>query len=125
MPAPLKIVGYALDSLVKLSLKASRRVVQLRRYWLVPVRAFRICMVLNKAVHTPEESLNAFDAGILPIKIAIGRGGEEAVKTRGVGAVAGDHFVGADDVAQAFRHFRAVFDHHTLREDALDRFPVV
>ena len=78
----------------------------------------------HEPIHAPQESLNAFHARILPVEIAVGRRGEQAVQARRVGAVARDHLIGRDDVAQALRHFRAVLDDHALREQALDRFVV-
>ena len=64
--------------------------------------------------------MNAFNASILPIEVAVGRSGKQAIETRGIGAVTGDHFVRTDDVAQALRHFCAIFNHHALCEEALD-----
>ena len=84
----------------------------------------RLCIAHNEAIHAPQKSLNAFDARILPVEIAIGRRGEQAVQARRIGAVARDHLVRRDHVAQTLRHLRAVFDHHALREQALDRFVV-
>ena len=68
--------------------------------------------------------MDARYAGILPVEVAVGRRGEEAVKARGIGAIARDHFVRADDISQALRHFGAVFDHHALGKEAFDRFVV-
>ena len=46
--------------------------------------------------------MNAFDAGILPVEIAVGRRGEQAVEARGVGAVARDHLVGLTTLPRLF-----------------------
>src|ERR1700677_159447 len=81
-------------------------------------------MLLDKAIDAAQEFSNAFDPRILPIEIPIRRSGEKAVETRGVGAIARDHFIGTNNVAQALRHLRAVFDNHALREEALDGFVV-
>ena len=76
------------------------------------------------AVDAGEEAADAFDAGVLPVEIAVGRRGEERVHAGGVGAVFRDHVVGRDDVAEALRHFRAVLDDHALGEQALGRLVV-
>ena len=98
--------------------RACRR--QFGRHGLRHVGMIWLRIAHNEPVHASQESLNAFNPRILPVEIAIGRRGEQAVQARGVGAVARDHLVGRDHVAQALRHLRAVFDHHALREQALD-----
>ena len=54
-----------------------------------------------EAIDAAEEAADAGDAFFLPLEVAVGRRGEERVHARGVGAVAGDHVVGRDDVALA------------------------
>src|ERR1022692_660988 len=124
MPASLKVVGHALDGLVKLALNATCGRIQLRGKRFSPVWVFWLCIVLHEAKHSAQESLDAFYAGILPVQVTVGGSGEQAVETGGVGAVAGDHVVRADYVAETFRHFGAVFDDHALREEALYRLVV-
>ena len=124
MPAALEIVGDALYGLVKLALETARRVGEGLRLRFARGGLLRFRVLLDEAVDAAQKSLNAFDAGILPVEVAVGWGGEEAVKAGGVGAVAGDHFIGTDDVAEALRHFCAVFDHHALGEETLGGFIV-
>src|ERR1700691_5613994 len=117
MPASLEVVADTLYGLVKLALKTPRRAGHRRRQRSVPI-------LLEESVHPSQETLNAFNAGILPIEIAVGRSGEQAVEARSVGAVARHHFVRADDVAQVFLQYCAIFNDHALREQALDRLVV-
>ena len=118
VPTALEIVADALDGLVELALnwRADRRE-RHRRQRLYRLRSRRCrAFLVTQTVDLAQKSLNACDARILPVEIAVGRRGEQAVKARGIGAVAGDHFVRADHIAQALRHFCAVFDHHALGE---------
>src|SRR5205823_2499654 len=86
---------------------------------------FRMRVSNYEPVHTSEETLNAFNAGILPIKITVWGRGKQAVKARCVSAITSHHLVGTDYVTQALRHLGTIFDYHALREEALDRFIVV
>ena len=125
MPAPLKIVADAFDGLVHLALDGARRGRQRRCLWHRRRWRSRSSGVAHhKSVHAPQKSLNAFHARILPVEIAVGRRGEQTVEARRVGSIARDHLIGRDHVAQALRHLGAVFDHHALREQALDRLVV-
>src|SRR5215469_461861 len=78
----------------------------------------------EKPVYAAQESLNAFNAGVLPVEIAVGRSGEQAIQACGIGTVTRDHLVGRDYVAQILRHLAAFFDYHALGKEALDRFVV-
>src|SRR6185437_3293382 len=82
-------------------------------------------MAHDKSVYASQEALDAFDAGILPVEIAIRWGRKQAIEARGIGSIAGDHLVRADYGTQALRHRGAIFDHHALREETLDRFVVL
>src|SRR5437899_9731529 len=80
----------------------------------------RTCISDEEAIDASEKSLDAFNAGILPVEIAIRGRSEEAVQACCVGSVARDHLVGRNDIAQVLRHLPAFFDHHALGEEALD-----
>src|SRR5580765_928320 len=73
----------------------------------------------EETIHTPEESLDAFDAGILPIEIAVRWRGKQAIQACRICSVARDHLVGRADVSQVLRHLAAIFDYHALREQPL------
>src|ERR1700688_2059373 len=89
VPAALEVVADALDGLVKFALDRAC-------LWRERSCEQRLCggvcgawgISHHKAVDAAEEPLDAFDAGILPVEIAVGRSGEEAIETRGIGAVA-------------------------------------
>ena len=122
MPAALKVIAYALDGLVEFALNLpclwrERRAGQVSANAFL-ARTFRS----DKTINPAQESLNAFDARILPVEIAVRWSGEQAVEARGVGAIASHHFVRTDDVAETLRHFGAIFNHHALREEAFDGF---
>ncbi len=68
--------------------------------------------------------MDAFDAGVLPVEVAVGWSGEEAVEARGVSAIPRYHLVGADNIAKTLRHFCAVFYHHALGEETRGWFIV-
>jgi hypothetical protein len=116
VPAPLEVVADTLYGLVQLALDGARRRRQLGGNRLAPVGMFRLRIAYEEAVHAPQKSLNAFDAGVLPVEVTVGRGGEQAVEAGGIGAVARDHLIGRHNVAQVLRHFCPVFDHHALGE---------
>src|SRR3984957_16314850 len=124
MPAPLEVIGYALDRLVEFALQSPRRSADLCGHGSTPINVTWPGMLLEEAPYATQKSLNTFDARVLPVEIAVGRCGEEAVEAGSVGAVGGDHFIGAHNIAEALRHFCAVLDHHALREQALDGFVV-
>src|SRR5208282_6561293 len=113
VPAALKVVADALDGLVEFALDLTR----LRREgccgWRLGLRPrSRRGISCHETIDSAQESLDAFDAGVLPVEVAIGRSGEEAVEACGVRAITRNHFIRTDHVAQALRHFCAVFDDH-------------
>ena len=55
----------------------------------------------EECVNATNETANAFDPGILPVQIAIGRSSKQGVHAHCVGTVARHHLVGRDSVAQA------------------------
>src|SRR2546428_8204943 len=125
MPAALEVFRNLSDGLVQLA----QHLLRLRRE-IVPGIFRRVASmddrgVHNEPVHSPEKALNAFNSGVLPVEIAVGRCRKQAVETRGISAKAGHHLVGRDYVAQTLRHLRAVLDHHALSEHALDRLTML
>ena len=82
-------------------------------------------MPRHKSIHPSQEALYAFNSLILPIQIAIRRRGKQAVETRSVGAIARHHLVRRNHISKALGHLGAIFDHHALGEQALDRFIVL
>ena len=83
-------------------------------------------MVLHeKCVYTPHKPPSSFDARVLPVQVAIRGRGEQTVEPRSIGAIFRYHLVRANHIAQALRHLSAVFDHHALREQALNWFIVL
>src|SRR5436309_12126449 len=121
MPATLEVFRNLSDGLVQLA----QHLLRLRREIVTGIFRRVASMddrgVHNEPVHSPEKALYAFNPAILPVQIAVGRCGKQAVETRGISAKAGHHLVGRDYVAQTLRHLRAVLDHHALSEHALDR----
>src|SRR5947208_7436806 len=121
MPATLEVFRNLSDGLVQLA----QHLLRLRREIVTGIFRRVASMddrgVHNEPVHSPEKALNAFNSGVLPVEIAVGRCSKQAVETRGISAKAGHHLVGRDYVAQTLRHLRAVLDHHALSEHALDR----
>src|SRR5246127_5458353 len=93
MPAALELVGDALDGLMELALNLARFRRQLLCYGLPPFRSVGPCIAHHVAVDAAEEALDALDASVLPVEVAIGRRGEEAVEAGGLGAATGDHFL--------------------------------
>ena len=79
----------------------------------------------DKTIDPPEESLDALDAGVLPIEVAVRGSGEQHVETCAVGAVAGDHFIRRNHIPAALGHGRALVGDHPLREEAPDGFVVL
>ncbi len=79
----------------------------------------------DEAVEAREETVDALHSLVLPVEVAIRRGGKQRVETRGIGAVAGHHVIGRDDVAQRLGHLGAVLDDHALGEQALRGLVVV
>ncbi len=79
MPAALEVVGDTLDRLMKLALDGAS--VPARQFCsnraTLPGRIIAESSIFrHEPIHAPEEALNAFDARILPIQIAVGRRGE-------------------------------------------------
>src|SRR5581483_4667436 len=94
VPAALKIVRHPLDRLVKFALNGTSLGREIGRDWVSPCRVFGMSVTREETEHASQKSLNAFDTGLLPIEIAVGRCSEQTVHARGVGAEARDHFVG-------------------------------
>src|SRR5581483_1934246 len=101
MPAALKVVGDTFDGLVKLALDGASCGRKVYWDWLLPRWVVGMSVARNEPIHTSQEALNALNAGLLPIEIAVGRSREEAVHAGGIGAEAGDHVVGRDNVSEA------------------------
>src|SRR5215471_18812454 len=117
MPASLEIVEDALDGLVQLALDGTR----LGREGGAGYRfalSTDVGITHNKAVGSAEEAMYTLDAILLPIELAVRRGGKERIDPGGVGAEAGHHVVRRDHVAFILRHLGAVLDHHALRKKA-------
>src|SRR4051812_17402964 len=100
MPAALEIITDALDGLVEFAVDRARFRRQLRWNRLARIRMIGMRIPHEEAIHASEKSLDAFNTAVLPIEIAIGRRGEQTVQARGVGAVARNHLVGRDHVAE-------------------------
>ena len=84
--------------------------------WFTPFRMFGLRVPRDKPIYPSQESLYPFNPFILPIQVAVRRGGEQAVETRGIGPVPGHHLVRRDHIPKALGHLGAVFDHHALGE---------
>src|SRR5438874_8611518 len=79
----------------------------------------------HKSVDSDQEALDTFYPLILPIEFAIRRGGEQRVHAGTVSAIALDHLIRRDNVAQAFGHFCSALDDHALSKEAFCRFIVL
>ena len=82
-------------------------------------------MARYQSENPSQEPAGAFDAGILPVQFAFGRGGKQSVKARGIGSVARHHVVGGNRVAHALRHLGATFNDHALGEKPLHRLGIL
>src|SRR5438045_8912978 len=108
MPAALEVFRNLSDGLVQLAqhlLRLRREIVSgiLRRVAPMDDRG-----VHNEPVHSPEKALNAFNSGVLPVEIAVGRCCKQAVETRGISATAGDHALGRDYIHHTPPPLRAI-----------------
>ena len=129
MPARLEIVGHALQRLVRLA----DQNLFFRRAFAISVCCSRSTgsarqpprMFLDQPVDAVQESRRAFDSLLAPFQVFFRRRGEERVHPPRVAAVFVGHLDCADDVALRLRHLHAVFQHHALREQALDRLAMV
>ena len=73
----------------------------------------------DQAVDPAEKAADSRHPVLLPIHVAVGRGGEKGIHARSVGSIAGDHIIRQKDhVALGFGHLGAVADDHTLAEEA-------
>src|SRR5438552_8711162 len=93
MPASLEVVADAFDGLVQLALDGTCCGRQLRGYRSAPIRMTGLRVAHDTTIDPPEESLDALDAGVLPIEVAFRGSREQHVETCADGAVAGDHFI--------------------------------
>src|SRR5579864_3947517 len=100
MPAALEVLGDALDRLMQL---AKNLAVGLPRAGLLVADITRY-----ETIDAAQKSVRPVGARIGPIHLFFRRRGEELEQTARVRAEPVDHFIGADDVAFRFRHFRAV-----------------
>src|SRR3954465_8132740 len=116
VPASLEAVANALNRLVKLALKAARRIAQTLGYWGVPLGILRVRIRFHVPVNLAQETINAGNPLVLPIEFAVGRRREQGVHAGGGAAVALDHFVRRHNVAKTLRHLGPGFDDHALRE---------
>src|SRR5262249_34395987 len=123
MPASMEVFRNALDSLVEFTLNLAGSGGKLARRG--SGRSSRaLSVALYEPVGTVQEAEDAFHAGILPIELAVRRGGEQGVHTCSIGAETLDHLIRRHHVSLALGHLRAVLDHHALSKHANDRLGV-
>ena len=79
----------------------------------------------HETIDTAQKADRTLGASLGPVHLFFGWGGEQLEQAARIRAVTLDHLVRTHDVALGLRHFRAVLDHHPLREQALYRLVVV
>ena len=68
----------------------------------------------HETPYAVQEAVAAFHRGVVPFQIFFRRRGEEDEETGRIGAVFINDSFGAHNIAQGFRHFRSIFQHHAL-----------
>src|ERR1700683_1315974 len=127
VPAALKIVANALDGLVKFALdlacrwRKGRCRRQRRR---TRSRGGARGISYYEAVHAAQESLDALDAGVLPVHVAVGRDGEQDVQARGIGAAPRAHFIRRYHIPAALGPCRALISDRAPPEETRNRLVV-
>ena len=129
MPAGLKIVGYALERLMRApdqQLFFGRGAGQVGLGIEIGVDAMEPFRVLgNEPVNFVQESRGAFNSLLVPFQVFFRGGGEERVHASGVAAILVRHFNRADKIAFRLGHLGAVFEHHALREEPFYRLAMI
>src|SRR5437667_3337188 len=119
MPAALEVFRNLSDGLVQLA----QHLLRLRREIVTGIFRRVASMddrgVHNEPVHSPEKALNAFNSGVLPVEIAVGRCCKQAVETRRISAKTGPHLAWRDYVASTLLSIRASVHHHALNKHGL------
>ena len=81
----------------------------------------RIGKVMNDPPQATEETRCPFDPLIAPLQITFRRRGKQDEQPRRIRAVFFHDFFRRNDIALGFGHLRAVFDHHSLRQQVFER----
>ncbi len=77
--------------------------------------------MIHETPHPHEKPKASFQTAVAPLHFLFGRGDEHHVEPERIRPVFLEHLVRIDDVALRFGHDVAVFEHHALREQPLER----
>ena len=86
--------------------------------------ANRFTVAHDQPVNPAEEAADSRHPILLPVEVAVGRGGKKGVHAGGVGSIAGNHIVGRDHVALGLGHLGAIADDHSLGKEAGHRLVI-
>ena len=68
-----------------------------------------------------QEAISAVHTAVGPFQTLVRGRGKHHIQAHGIGTVLFDHAFGVDSITNRLRHLGAVFQHHALRQQALER----